>query len=167
MDPLHVIHSRAGRIGGRSHTQPGDVDAIVQALRQDSRRHLVIHFHGGLVPADAGFAIAERLEKVFSPLPSAGAYPVFFVWESGAWETIRNNLTELADEPVFRELLRKILQYALSALVVASSPGSVAQATAQPTEVLLLRRGTSSIDFGQTREKRQFRFARWTSRPGR
>jgi hypothetical protein len=41
---------------------------------------------------------------------------VFFVWESGAWETIRNNLTELACEPVFKQLLRKLLQYTLERL---------------------------------------------------
>lgn len=123
MDPLHYIHSRAGRIGGRSHTQSGDVDAIIRSLGQDPRRHLVIHFHGGLVPAEAGFSIAEKLKGVYSPSPDAGGYPVFFVWESGAWETIRNNLTELADEPVFKELLRKILQYAFERLGGSSLTG--------------------------------------------
>jgi predicted alpha/beta hydrolase family esterase len=116
---LHVVHSRGGRIGGRADTYPGDVDAIVQAVKADPRRHLVLHFHGGLVSKEAGLAIVQRLlvdRPVYSPSAHEGGWPVFYVWESGAWETIRNNLTELADEPVFKQLLRKLMQYALEEL---------------------------------------------------
>ncbi len=113
MPELHVLHSRAGRIGGRADTRPEDVDAIVAQLKADPRRHLVIHFHGGLVSKAAGMAIARKLQEVYSPTPDTGGYPLFFVWESGAWETVRNNITELADEPVFGQLLRKLTQYAL------------------------------------------------------
>ncbi len=134
MDKLHYIHSRAGRIGGRADTSPGDLDAIVNAIQGDRRRHLVIHFHGGLVSKEAGMLKAERLlneVKVYSPTPDTGGYPIFFVWESGAWETIRNNLTELADEPVFKQLLRKLFQYALERLGAQELSGarSVAQAS--------------------------------------
>jgi pimeloyl-ACP methyl ester carboxylesterase len=124
MDKRNVIHSRGGRIGGRADTKPEDVDAIVEALRQDPRKHLVLHFHGGLVSKEDGMAIAAKLHDVYSPSATAGGYPVFFVWESGAWETIRNNLTELADEPVFKQLLRKILQYALEQLGVGDPSGT-------------------------------------------
>jgi hypothetical protein len=111
---------------------PTDVDAIVDALRQDPRRHLILHFHGGLVSKEAGVAIADKLLNVYSPSTSAGGYPVFFVWESGAWEAIRNNLTELAGEPVFKQLLRKLMQYALERLGVRDLLGvgrSIPQAT--------------------------------------
>lgn len=116
MDSTHIIHSRGGRIGGRADTKATDVDAIVAALRVDPRRHLVVHFHGGLVSKASGLDIADRLSGDYSPSATVGAYPVFYVWESGAWETIRNNFTELADEPVFKQLLRKALQYALEKL---------------------------------------------------
>lgn len=116
MEKFHVIHSRAGRIGGRADTLPVDVDAIVTSLRADPRRHLVLHFHGGLVSKESGLAIADKLMHEYAPTPQQGGYPVFFVWESGAWETIRNNLTELADEPVFKQVLRKLVQYALERL---------------------------------------------------
>lgn len=116
MNKLHYIHSRNGRIGGRADTTSGDVDAIVRALSQDQRKHLVLHFHGGLVSKNCGLTIANKLLPVYSPSAGAGGYPVFFVWEAGAWETIRNNLTELAGEPVFKQLLRKLLQYALEKL---------------------------------------------------
>ena len=89
MDKLHYIHSRAGHIGGGADTAPGDIDVIVEALAQDPRKHLVIHFHGGLVSKKTGLSIADRLlteDKVYSPTPITGGYTVFFVWESGAWE---------------------------------------------------------------------------------
>jgi hypothetical protein len=110
-------------------------------LAQDPRQHLVLHFHGGLVSKDAGLAIAEKLEEVYSPSADSGGYPVFFIWESGAWETIRNNLTELADEPVFKELLRKILQYALERLggFDASDLGRSATGAAFGSEELAAR----------------------------
>jgi len=112
MDKLHYIHSRGGRIGGRADTSAADTDAMVEALRRDGRRHLIIHFHGGLVSKENGLKIAENLFPIYSPSIKTGGYPIFFVWESGAWETIRNNITELADEPVFKQLLRKVLEYA-------------------------------------------------------
>lgn len=116
---LHIIHSRGGRIGGRADTKPDHVDAMIAALAEDPRHHLVIHFHGGLVSKEAGLGIAKRLlvdRPVYSPSAQEGGYPVFYVWESSAWETIRNNFTELAGEPVFKQLLRKLVQYALERL---------------------------------------------------
>lgn len=132
MDKLHYIHSRAGRIGGRADTSPDDIDAIVGALTNDPRKHLVLHFHGGLVSKEAGLATATKLFPIYSPSPSSGGYPIFFVWESGAWETIRNNLAELADEPVFKQLLRKLLQYSLEQ-VGASNPSGTGRSVPQAT----------------------------------
>lgn len=161
MDKLHYIHSRAGRIGGRADTTPRDIDAIVEALRSDARRHLVIHFHGGLVSKEEGLSIAERLlneAKVYSPTPSTGGYPVFFIWESGAWETIRNNLTELADEPVFRQLLRKLVQYALEQLgaqdtfgtarsVAPASYGALTEEVKKEFDTFWTKPGKSTIPY--------------------
>ena len=112
MGSLHQIHSRNGCIGAGTDTKPEDIDAIVTALRKDGRGHLLLYFHGGLVDKAAGIGIAQRLEGRFSQ----SAYPVFSVWESGFVETIRNNLRELPDEPVFKNLVRKALEYALRRL---------------------------------------------------
>jgi len=112
LDKKYYIHSRGGTIGQNGLSSPEDIDAIVAHLKQATPRNLILHFHGGLVSQEAGFKIAEALLPVYQP----GGHPVFYVWESGAWETIRNNLTELADEPVFQQLLRKLLEYALQRL---------------------------------------------------
>jgi hypothetical protein len=163
MNDLHVIHSRNGRIGGRADTNAQKVDAIVAALAADPRHHLVLHFHGGLVSKESGLAIAERFmgpDPVYSPSATEGGYPVFYVWESGAWETIRNNLTELAGEPVFKQLLRKLVQYALERLggqeagamgvgrsVLPGSFGSQESAVRQAFDAFWAQPGPDTIPF--------------------
>lgn len=107
MDKLHVIHSRNGKIG--TDTTAADIKALVAAFGNSERGHMAIHFHGGVVSKADGLAIAHRL----TPRYEVSAYPVFFVWESGIWETLRNNIQELADEPVFKQLVRKLLEHVL------------------------------------------------------
>jgi hypothetical protein len=122
VDKKYFIRSRGGQIGAPSVSSAQDIDAIIAAIQTDPSRRLILHFHGGLVSADAGMAIAEKL----LPLYREAGHPVFFVWESGAWETIRNNILELADEPVFKQLLRKALQYAMGKLGAESGARSIA-----------------------------------------
>ena len=118
MDTHHYLHSRNGCIGTQTDTNPEDIDGIVARLRSDPRGHLILHFHGGLVDKQNGMKSSEELLPTYSPSPASGGYPLFFIWESGPWETIRNNLTELADEPVFKQLLRKLVQYSAEHLGV-------------------------------------------------
>jgi hypothetical protein len=105
MDKLHVVHSRDGKIGPDTDTTPADLDTLVAAAAQHPSRHLILHFHGGLVSKAAGLANAQTLTEAYKD----GGYPVFFVWESSWWEAIRNNLEELRNEPAVRGLERKIL----------------------------------------------------------
>lgn len=128
---LHYIHSSGGRIGADNTSSTGDIDAIMTALRADGRGHLVLHFHGGLVAKAAGLGIAERL----TPTYLEAGYPVFYVWETGAWETIRNNLRELAHEPIFKQLVRKLLEYALQRLGAQDGTRSILPGNVDPAEV--------------------------------
>ncbi len=126
MTDFHYIHSQGGKFGDATDTSAADVDALVEQLFTVGQGKLAIHFHGGLVDKAAGIATAQRLHNEYTPQ----AFPVFYVWESGVWETIRNNLSELAEEPVFKQLVRKLLQYALERMggVVATRsvlPGDV------------------------------------------
>lgn len=113
MGQAHVIHSRNGCLGGQAGSSTEELDQMVAALAADPRRHLVLHFHGGLVSRENAVEIAQNLHGTYSPAADAGGFPLFFAWQSGAWETIRNNLNELADEPVFHSLLAKVLRHAL------------------------------------------------------
>lgn len=131
IDKRHYIHCRGGRLGGDADTAAADVDDIVTALRADTRGHLILYFHVGLVTRKAGLEIAERL----TPLCLGGGHPVFYVWESGAWETIRNNLLELAEEPVFKQLLRKPLEYTINRIGGVSAARSIVPGNVGPQKV--------------------------------
>jgi len=131
MDKRYYVHSRNGCIGAGTDTTRVDVDAIVQALKDDGRGHLVLHFHGGLVSKAAGMEIAARLAPAYREY----AYPVFYVWESGFMEAIRNNLRELWDEPVFKQLVRKLMEYALQRLGSTDGARSIAPGNVDPRKV--------------------------------
>ncbi len=122
IDKQHYIHSRGGALGFDDLSTLEDVDAIITALKANPKRHLILHFHGGLVSRDAGFGSAAPL----LPLYLSGGHPVFYIWESGFLDAIRNNITELADEPVFKQLLRKLLEYTLKRLGGISGARSIA-----------------------------------------
>lgn len=111
VDQDHVIHSRAGRLGTDGITSRSDAKRIVaSAYAARPAKGLAIHFHGGLVNTKAGLAIAEKLTPRYS---GAGTYPVFFVWEAGLLETLKNNLGDILKDEVFQELVKKVGEWAV------------------------------------------------------
>lgn len=128
----NYIHSRNGRIGGAGVDHgPADIDAILAAISASGKKRLVIHFHGGLVSKPSALTIAETLLPVYSPC----AYPLFFVWESGPWETMRNNVADIAREIIFQQLVRKLLEYALGKVGAQAGARSIAPNAVDPDEV--------------------------------
>lgn len=121
----HVLHSRAGRLGADGVSTREDVKRILGVAANSSEPGLVLHFHGGLVNAAGGKEIATRLAPIYL---DAGTYPVFFVWESGLIETLKNNLSDIKNDSVFRELVKKAAEWALKQLgsgAVTRSAGGV------------------------------------------
>lgn len=120
----HVIHSQGGKLG-QGRTTLNDLQRIVkQACDAAASSGIVIHFHGGLVNAPAADAIAARLGPLYA---QAGAYPMFFKWESGLLETLRNNLRDIKDDSVFQELVKKAAEWVVRKLgtsVVTRGAGS-------------------------------------------
>lgn len=106
MNKHHFIHCQDGRITANTDTSLANLDQIIHQLGNNQNKHLILYFHGGLVSKQTAIESARQLK----PFMTDG-YPVFFVWESGPLETIINNLEELPDEPVFTQLLLKILGY--------------------------------------------------------
>jgi hypothetical protein len=152
----HVIMTGGdGRLSGMT---PLDVEAIVdQALPPlgstppDRPAHLILHFHGGLVNQVDGTKIAESLLPVYQ---GAGADPLFFVWQAGAGEIIRNNLLEIAREELFDKIVRRVLGWAVGAVRTDVSGTRIAGTTIRPTPVeleteLRNRRRTSDPELGQ------------------
>ncbi len=90
------------------------MDAIFQHVADEQIAHLVLYFHGGLTSEGHGIETANGLMDLFET--QAGVYPVFFIWETGLEETITQNLSKIAEQPLFKELLQIVLKFALSKL---------------------------------------------------
>jgi len=109
----HVIHLENGRFA--SDSSRAELNRILSnALDANPGKGLVLHFHGGLVNEDAARGIADRLAPRYAD--DGGAYPLFFVWESGVWETIWNNLDDIRKERFFQELVKKVGEWVLKKL---------------------------------------------------
>ena len=94
-----------GRFKGTSRD---DLERLFDQLLA-SEKDLVLHFHGGLVSRDLALSAAAKLGRAYE-----AAYPVFFIWNSDLLTTLRVNLDEIAGEKVFRRMVRRIAQFALS-----------------------------------------------------
>jgi hypothetical protein len=129
-----IIHSQNGQLGSSPLSSAVDLGrALEDGLGANPDRGLVIHFHGGLVSVDAGKAIAMRLDPIYR---AAGTFPMFFVWESGLIETLKNNLSDILADPVFRELAKKAGEWVLRNLPGAFS----ARGTGQTVNEYALRK---------------------------
>lgn len=103
----HVIHLENGRLA--SDTPPERVAEIARrAAAHSGHGGIVLHFHGGLVPRSDGMQIAERLLPIYHDPLRGDGYPIFFVWESGLLEILRNNLPEIASEKLFGILWKRL-----------------------------------------------------------
>ena len=120
----HYINLASGRF---DDTKVSDLDAAFQNLDSSKPESgLVVHFHGGLVNEQAAMTSAEGLFKAYT---EAGAYPFFFVWESGLWESFRNNLRDIADEKLFKKIVGYLVEHLLGKLGIDSAV-SVAESQA-------------------------------------
>ncbi|MFC0250412.1 caspase family protein [Massilia consociata] len=120
----HLINLAMGALSdeGQWKTSPGDVDAIfadhlnralerAQAIGMPLR--IVIQLHGGLVNEAAGLAIARKSVDWWL---ANDIYPLYFVWETGAFETI-GQLLRRARDGATRGLPRDVFDYTLDPLV--------------------------------------------------
>lgn len=111
IDRDHVVHSRAGKLGAEGVSTLADLQRILLAASAaNDPAGLAIHFHGGLVKKSSAQEIATRLAPAYA---AAGAYPLFYIWESGLIETLRNNLGDIAKDSVFQELVKKATEWVL------------------------------------------------------
>jgi hypothetical protein len=104
------------RISGTHYTTAADIDAIFNKLTRDGTGKLVVHFHGGLVNEAAGIKVAQKMVPVYT---TAGSHAVTFVWETGVFETVRQNLDTISHTKLFRLLLKKIIGKVIEKLGVS------------------------------------------------
>lgn len=133
LDKKHCIHLKNGHFSPKTDTQAADIESLLTAFgASGSPSGLVVHFHGGVVSYASGKGIAQALTPVYQ---EAGAYPVFFVWEAGPLEAIFNNLGDIGQEKIFRELVRKVIEFALGRLKGVVGAKGVGSASTNPQEV--------------------------------
>ena len=114
IDPRHVIHLQNGHFTPHTQARAADLDTLLDTF--DAARPpsgLAIHIHGGLVSFSAAMEIVKDLQPKYT---AAGADPVFVVWESGPFETLMHNLQDIGKTDLFREMLRKLAEWALKSL---------------------------------------------------
>lgn len=99
----HCIHLKNGKLTADTPFQHVS-DLVSKALQNSS---IVIHFHGGLVDYDTAIESAADLHAHYQ---NGNAYSVFFIWESGILEILRNNLDEICSEEFFRLLWKLLLK---------------------------------------------------------
>lgn len=108
----HYLVSANGRLGSPPRSDVTEVERILRrALEAPPERGLVLHFHGGLV--DREYALKNIAAPLTHHYANAGAYPLFFVWESGFTEAIWNNKRDILRDPAFRELVKKVSEWVL------------------------------------------------------
>ncbi|MDD5366645.1 MAG: hypothetical protein PHR30_15005 [Gallionellaceae bacterium] len=133
LDKLHCIHLKNGCFSSDTQTHAGDIDLLLDSFAtQSPPAGMAMHFHGGLVSLKSGKEIADHLAKEYE---LAGAYPVFFLWESGAFETVSNNLKDISKEPIFHELVRKVVEFVLGRLGDAIGGKGGSGAVVDPVQV--------------------------------
>jgi len=121
-NPDHYLISANGKLGASPLSAVTEVERVMNlAATAAPSNGLVIHFHGGLVSKDYALPnIAGPLTEVYE---TAGAYPLFFIWESGFGEAIWNNKGDLVSDPAFRELVKKVSEWALKKISIRGAFG--------------------------------------------
>ncbi|HUF47956.1 MAG TPA: caspase family protein, partial [Vicinamibacterales bacterium] len=91
----HVVNLSRGLLsqGGQFTMPDGSIDGIVEAIRQYAHTtdepRVMMHAHGGLIKETDALAYALGTRQWWL---DHGIFPVYFVWETGAFEVIRNRL---------------------------------------------------------------------------
>jgi hypothetical protein len=98
---VNVENNGALSRSGRFRTQPSDLEALVGlqvdeaakawGLRANETIDIAVYAHGGLTDEDAA---AKTAEKWIKALYGARVLPIFLMWETGLWSTLRNIVTE-------------------------------------------------------------------------
>ena len=120
----HLVDLTMGRFSGEGEaaTSPADVDAIFeQHLPQALARaksagqplRLVFYAHGGLVSESSGLQIAA---KHIGWWKQNDIYPIYFIWETGFFETI-GNLLQRARQGTSRALGRDVFDFTSDPLI--------------------------------------------------
>lgn len=125
---LHVVNLRRGALSrdGLMQTTARDLTLLAQAIERkctgDNAQTLMFYAHGGLTDERFALASAWAYHRWWT---GHGVYPVFFVWETGALETMWQIVGAKLGRT--RAATRDIFDHTSDPLVeaIASGPGTV------------------------------------------
>ena len=110
----HLVNLSCGRFSGEGEykSTAGDVDAIfnqhlpawLKGLPEGEKLRLLFYAHGGLVSESEGLKIAAKHVGWWK---KNGVYPIYFVWETGLFETV-GSLLSLCRSRAARALARDV-----------------------------------------------------------
>jgi hypothetical protein len=103
---IHVGPQGTFGASGQFNSSPASIDALFAGLKRANCKQMIVYFHGGLVAEASAVANAKNLVPLFS---TNGVQPVFFIWETGPWETIRQNVPKILSSKIVKELLLFVL----------------------------------------------------------
>ncbi|MBI4196130.1 MAG: C1 family peptidase [Betaproteobacteria bacterium] len=104
ISPFIINMENNGRLSttGRFRTQPGDVQALVTmhldaarkswGLARNTPADVAIYAHGGLTSEEDA---AKTAAKWIPALYEAKIFPIFLMWETDLWSTLKNRLADL------------------------------------------------------------------------
>jgi hypothetical protein len=101
-DYIDLLHGKFG------WTTPAQLEDAFAAFKTSKANHLAVFFHGGLVNRGEGLAQAQRLIDGYR---NAGAYPFFFIWNSGLLTAVEAALLPFADNLVIRRVVERHLVF--------------------------------------------------------
>lgn len=107
ISPFIIDMENNGRLSntGQFRTQVGDVDALVNlhitearknwGLKDNAPTDIAIYAHGGLTSEeDAALTAASWIPALYE----AKIFPIFLMWETNLWATLKNRLSDLISE---------------------------------------------------------------------
>jgi hypothetical protein len=110
LDSLTYINiGKGGCLNGSLGTDTKAIDEILKYLASADVNKVVLHFHGGLVSAEAGQLTVSSMVPLYQ---SAGSHPIVFIWETGFLDTMKKNLSQIHQTTLFK----KVLAYAVQQL---------------------------------------------------
>jgi hypothetical protein len=109
LNKQHCIVLNDGKFDTEQGTTADDLSQIFKTIGESKDTSIVVHFHGGLIDKLAGIDGANILTPIYQ---KAGAYPIFFVWESGWSEILHQNLPAIFSENIFKRIRLRVTQFA-------------------------------------------------------
>lgn len=120
-DYIDLVH------GEFDQTNLYNLEQAFLAFESSKKNHLAVFFHGGLVSRSDGM---EEADQLIAGYRGAGAYPFFFIWNSGLLTALQRLLSPFADDAVIRRVVQRDMIFVIQEMLLVQ--GLVPEEQQQP-----------------------------------